>query len=169
MPKLTCDSSMVWSVSNVLIVSPQASRKRPLTPLDCLLAFAAICSVGCSDRPDAAQVGGKVLMKDGSVPQGGVRVVQFVPASDSPAEIRKGASGEIKDDGSFVAYTRKPGDGVFLGKYDVTFSVWKSAMDSTSLIDPKFSRASTTPYHVTVEEDIDDLKFELDPAPAGRR
>ncbi len=108
-------------------------------------------------------------MKDGSVPQGGVRVVQFVPAKDSTAEIRKGASGEIRDDGSFVAYTRKPGDGVLLGKYDVTFSVWKSPMDSTSLIDPKFSRASTTPHHITVTDDVDDLKFELETAPARGR
>ena len=108
-------------------------------------------------------------MKDGSVPQGGVRIVQFVPAKDTAAEIRKAASGQIQDDGSFVAYTRKPGDGVFLGKYDVTFSVWKTAMDSTSLIDLKFSRATTTPYHITVENDVDDLKFELEPAPAGRR
>ena len=108
-------------------------------------------------------------MKDGSVPAGGVRVVQFVPASDTTAKIRKGASGEIQGDGSFTAYTRKPGDGVFLGKYAVTFSVWKSPMDSTSLIAPKFSRASTTPYHVTVDDDVSDLKFELEPAPAGRR
>jgi hypothetical protein len=115
------------------------------------------------------QISGVVVMKDGSIPQGGVRVVQFVPARDTTAEIRKGASGEIQDDGSFVAYTRKPGDGVFLGKYDVTFSVWRSAMDSTTLIDPKFSRASTTPYHVTIEDDIDDLKFELEPASPGRR
>jgi hypothetical protein len=134
-----------------------------------LFALAPLIAIGCGGRPDAAQVSGKVLMKDGSAPQGGVRVVQFQPAKDTTAEIRKAASGEIQDDGSFVAYTRKPGDGVFLGKYDVTFSVWKGPMDSTSLIDPKFSRASTTPYHITVEDDIDDLKFELEPAPAGRR
>ena len=131
--------------------------------------LAPLAAAGCSDRPATAQVSGKVLLKDGSVPQGGVRVVQFVPAKDSTAEILKGASGEIRDDGSFVAYTRKPGDGVFLGKYDVTFSIWKSAMDSTTLVAPKFSRASTTPYHVTVDDDIDDLNFELEPAPAGRR
>jgi hypothetical protein len=144
------------------------SRART-TALPVLLLLTPLMTPGCSGRPDAAQVSGKVLMKDGSIPQGGVRVVQFVPATDSTAEIRKGASGEIRDDGSFVAFTRKPGDGVFLGKYDVTFSVWKSPMDSTSLIDPKFSRASTTPYHVTVEDDIDDLKFELEPARAGVR
>jgi hypothetical protein len=138
-----------------------------------LLCFFAFCTlllaIGCSDRPPTAQVSGKVLMKDGSVLQGGVRNVQFIPAKDSTAEIRKAASGEIQEDGSFVAFTRKPGDGVFLGKYDVTFSVWKSAMDPTSLVDPMYSRASTTPYHITVENDIGDLTFELDPAPAGRR
>jgi hypothetical protein len=51
----------------------------------------------------------------------------------------------------------------------VTFSVWKTAMDSTSLIDRRFSRATTTPYHITVENDVEDLKFELEPAPAARR
>jgi hypothetical protein len=147
----------------------RATSQTSITSLPVLVLLASLLALGCNSRPDAAQVSGKVLMKDGSVPQGGVRVVQFVPTKDSTAEIRKGASGEIRDDGSFVAYTRKPGDGVFLGKYDVTFSVWKSPMDATSLIDPKFSRASTTPYHVTVEDDIDDLKFELEPAPAGRR
>jgi hypothetical protein len=131
--------------------------------------LAPLLVIGCGGQPHAAQVSGKVLMKDGSVPPGGVRIVQFVPAKDTAAEIRKAASGQIQDDGSFVAYTRKPGDGVFLGKYDVTFSVWKTAMDSTSLIDLKFSRATTTPYHITVEKDLDDLKFELEPAPTGRR
>jgi hypothetical protein len=149
--------------------SQRSAREAAVVARYSLLLLIPLSGVGCSDRPDAAQVSGTVLMKDGSIPQGGVRVVQFVPAKDSTAEIRKGASGEIRDDGSFVAYTRKPGDGVFLGKYDVTFSVWKSAMDSTPLVDPKFSRASTTPFHVTVEDDVDNLKFELEPAPAGRR
>jgi hypothetical protein len=147
----------------------QSTSETSALALYLLLLLVLPSAVGCSDRRDAAQVSGMVLMKDGSVPQGGVRVVQFVPAKDSTAEIRKGASGEIRDDGSFVAYTRKPGDGVLLGKYDVTFSVWKSPMDSTSLIDPKFSRASTTPHHITVTDDVDDLKFELETAPARGR
>jgi hypothetical protein len=147
----------------------RSASKTSTIALRLLLFSVLLLVLGCGDRRDAAEVSGSVLMKDGSVPQGGVRVVQFVPAKDSTAEIRKGASGEIRDDGSFVAYTRKPGDGVLLGKYDVTFSVWKSPMDSTSLVDPKFSRASTTPFHVTVENDIDNLKFELEPAPARSR
>lgn len=154
---------------SILFPDQRTTAPVPCLRLLMLLLLTAFSSVGCDDRPPTAQVSGKVTMKDGSVPQGGVRVVQFVPATDSTAEIRKGASGEIKDDGSFVAYTRKPGDGVFLGEYDVTFSVWKSAMDSTSLVDPKFTRASTTLYHVTIDDDVDNLSFELEPAPAGRR
>lgn len=133
------------------------------------LSLLAVVCLGCGGRPDAAQVSGTVLFKDGSVPKGGMCVVQFNPAPDTTAEIRKAASGDIREDGSFVAFTRKPGDGVFVGKYDVTFAVWPSAMDSRSLIDEKYARASTTPYHVTIDRDVSDLKFEIEPAPAGRK
>jgi hypothetical protein len=112
-------------------------------------------------------VKGKVLYKDGTVPQGGVRVIRFEPASDTTATIRKTASGQIQDDGSFELFTRKPGDGVFLGKYAVTFTHWRGTRDRVSLIDEKYTTAATTPYHVTVEEDVDDLKFEIEPAQGG--
>ena len=124
-------------------------------------------TLGCG-RSDKAQVSGKVLFKDGTAPKGGVCVVQFQPAADSPAKIRKAGSGEIGADGSFEAYTRKPGDGVFIGKYDVTFSVWPSPMQPKSLIDLKYTRASTTPYHVTIEDDVSDLQFEIEPIAARR-
>lgn len=125
-------------------------------------------TVGCSG-PDTAQVSGKVLYKDGTVPKGGVCVVQFVPADDSPAKIRKPATGEIRDDGSFEAFTRKPGDGVFLGKYNVTFAVWEGAMQPVSLVEKKYTKASTTPYHVTIDDDMSDLVFEVEPARTGKK
>ncbi|MCC6494568.1 MAG: hypothetical protein IT424_16275 [Pirellulales bacterium] len=130
----------------------------------CVLALAVATALsGCSGRPDAVQVSGTVTFKDGSVPQAGVRVVQFVPAQDSPAKIRKAATGEIRDDGTFVAFTRKPGDGVHVGKYDVTFSVWEGVMNSVSLLDGKYSSPTTTPYHVNIEDDVSDLVFEVEP------
>jgi len=138
------------------------------SPLLATLISVAVTAAGCAGGPESAQVSGKVRFKDGSVPKGGVCVVQFNPASDTTAKIRKAASGEIHDDGSFEAFTRKPGDGVFLGKYDVTFAVWRSAMDSTSLIDDRYTKASTTPYHVTIDADVSDLMFEIEPAPAGQ-
>ena len=86
------------------------------------------------------------------------------PTVDSPAEIRKAASGQIsKEDGSFELYTRKPGDGVFLGKYAVVFAVWKGPMEPVSLIDDKYTNSSTTPYRVTIDQDVDDLVFEIEP------
>jgi hypothetical protein len=126
-------------------------------------------ALGCGGRPGTAQVSGKVLYKDGSVPQGGVCVVQFVPTADSPAKIRKAASGQIEKDGSFVAFTRKPGDGVFVGKYKVTFSVWEGHMQPVSLIVDKYTKPSTTPYHVTIDNDVSDLQFEIEPIPAPKK
>ena len=135
-----------------------------------LLLFVLVCAAclaGCEQRPATAQVHGKVLYTDGSVPKGGVRVVRFEPADDSMAEVRKAATGQIQSDGSFEMSTRVPGDGVFHGKYAVTFAVWKGPRDPTSLVDEKYTQSATTPYHVTVEDDIDDLKFEIEPIAAA--
>jgi hypothetical protein len=125
---------------------------------------------GCGGRAGTAEVKGRVIFKDGSVPRGAVCVVRFQPATDSTAEIRKAATGEIEADGHFEAFTRKPGDGVFVGKYDVTFSVLEDGTRSdSSLIDEKFTRASTTPYHVTIEDDVSDLEFQLEPPTNGKK
>jgi len=117
---------------------------------------------GCQRGPAVAQVSGKVLYKDGSVPQGGVRVVRFEPITAE--EVRKGASGTIEPDGSFEMYTRKPGDGVYLGEYAVTFAVWKGPRDPTSLIDEKYTMSTTTPYKVKIDGNKTDLEFEIEPA-----
>lgn len=135
------------------------------------LVLLTICSIGvagCGRRSGTARVSGRVTFKDGTVPQGAVCVVRFQPASDSSAAIRKAASADIQKDGLFEAYTRNPGDGVFIGKYDVTFSVLQDVTSSaSSLIDPKYTKAKTTPYHVTVDGNVDDLKFELEPIAAA--
>jgi hypothetical protein len=140
------------------VTASRGSRSALLTVSVVLLV---LC--GCNRGPATAQVRGKVLYKDGSVPKGGVRVVRFEPAQDTTAEIRKAASGQIESDGSFQLATRVPGDGVFLGKYVVTFAVWKGPRDPTSLIEEKYTNSSTSPYHVTVDDDIDDLMFEIEP------
>jgi len=118
---------------------------------------------GCGRGAAKAQVSGKVLYKDGSVPKGGVCVVRFEPAADSPAEIRKTATGSIEADGSFQLSTQKPGDGIYLGKYNVTFAVWKAPREPVSLVKEIYTNPATTPYHVTVEDDMDDLSFEIEP------
>lgn len=136
-----------------------------------VLLLAVLCAAlttGCSNRPEMVQVRGRVTYKDGTIPSGGLCVIRFQPSKDSPAEIRKAASADIQSDGFFEAFTRNPGDGVFLGKYDVSFSVLRDQSDSSSsLIDPKYTKSSTTPYHVTIEDDVSDLEFILEPAQGG--
>lgn len=133
-----------------------------------VLALACVL-IGCGGGPKTAQISGRVLFKDGTPPKGGVCAIQFLPAADTTAEIRKAASGDIREDGSFEVYTRKPGDGIFVGKYDVTFAVWESPMSSKSLIDAKYTSPTTTPYHVTIDQDADDLAFEVEPAAKVKR
>ena len=128
-----------------------------------LAVFAPLA--GCNRGPAMSQVSGKVLYKDGTVPQGGVAVVNFQPVEGSTAEVRKGASGAIESDGSFSMWTRAPGDGVYHGKYEVSFVVLKSPTDPTSLVVPKYSNARSSGYQVEVDDDIDDLQFEIEPMP----
>jgi hypothetical protein len=132
-----------------------------------LLTVAALCLTavaGCGRGPAVAQVRGKVLYKDGSIPKGGVRVVRFEPMADSPAQIRKTASAEISaEDGSFELFTRRPGDGVYIGSYAVTFGVYKTARGQESLIVDKYTTSATTPYKIRVDRDVDDLEFEIEP------
>lgn len=124
---------------------------------------------GCGKSNPVAQVSGKVVFKNGTMPPAGVRVVRLEPTADSNMAVRKGASGRIGDDGSFEIFTRKPGDGVHYGTYAVTFAFWKSVTDQTSLIAPRFMDAKNTPYHLTVDKDMVGLEYELEPSKAASR
>jgi hypothetical protein len=131
-----------------------------------LLFFLTVCLsgfAGCGSGHSVAQVRGKVIFPDGRVPQAGVRMIRFECAKDTDAAVRKGASGTINDDGSFELYTRKPGDGVHLGKYDVTFAIFQSATDQKPLIPAEYTKSATTPYHVVVDDDKDNLEFKIGP------
>jgi hypothetical protein len=136
-----------------------------------LLAALITCALfaGCNQGSGMYHVRGHVFYKDGSVPKGGAAIVTFQPAKDSTAKIRKGASGVIGPDGSFEMFTRKPGDGVQPGEYDVTFMVMKNATDAnSSLILPKYTDPATSGYNnIKVDHDISDLKFEIEPLPGA--
>jgi hypothetical protein len=130
------------------------------------LIFAALA--GCDRSAAMVHVRGKVLNKDGTVPQGGVRIVRFEPVQGAPAEKRRVASGNIENDGSFDLFTKMPGDGVIPGAYNVTFMVWKGEHDRVSLIPDSYTSSSSTPYkNVKVDRDQDDLKFEIEPISAA--
>lgn len=120
---------------------------------------------GCNRGPEMAQVKGKVFYKDGTVPRGGVCVVRLEPAEGSSAVVRKGASSEIRSDGTFEMWTRKQGDGVYLGEYAVTFAVLKAPMDPVPLIQPQYMRAASSPYKITVDGDKLEERYEIEPLP----
>lgn len=128
--------------------------------LACLLVMA-----GCNRGPEMYQVKGHVFYKDGTVPRGGVAVVVLQPKQNTTAVVRRSASGAIKPDGSFEFWSRKAGDGVHKGEYDVAFNVIKAVMDPKPLIVEKYTRPDTSGYEVTVDRDISDLKFEIEPLP----
>jgi len=111
------------------------------------------------------RVRGHVFYKDGTVPRGAVAVVVLQPKKDTTAELHKGASGAINPDGSFELFTRKGGDGVYKGEYDVGFTVLKATMDPKPLILDKYTRPGEAGYSVVVDRNIDDLKFEIEPIP----
>lgn len=105
---------------------------------------------------------GHVKFDDGSPIQGAVRSIVFAPTDDTTAEVRKAASGTIGDDGSFTMYTRKAGDGVYKGKYAVTFMVLKDPKLGGLLVPEKYTFGETTPFKVEVTGDRSDLLFELE-------
>jgi hypothetical protein len=150
------------------IVPRRASRRAVIDkifPTQCLvgavLALGVMGQTGCGSK-DAYQVRGQVRYKDGSPITGAVRVIRFLPTEDSAAETRKAASADIAEDGSFELFTRRPGDGVFRGKYAVTFSVLTQPLGGTSLIPAYYTDPRSTPFTVEVDEDAADLSFELE-------
>jgi hypothetical protein len=126
-----------------------------------IVALTAVACIGCGSGKPVAQVRGRVVCKNGELPKSSIRQIRFEPTTESKAAVRKGATGAINDDGTFEVYTRRPGDGVHLGEYAVTFAFYKSAMDHQSPIAPELTSSLTTPYRVTVEDDVDDLEFEV--------
>jgi hypothetical protein len=130
-----------------------------------LILSCAAMLTGCGKK-QMAQVSGKVFYTDGSVPQGSVAVVRFMPTPDSTAAVRKAASGPIQPDGSFEMNTRKEGDGVYLGDYTVTFVVLRDGSNvNSSMILPKYNLATQTPFKITVDGNQDDLRYEIEPLP----
>lgn len=125
-----------------------------------LAATTMLLAAGCGSP--TAQVSGHAEFADGTPLTGAVRKLSFEPTPDSTAEVRKAAMGDIGTDGAFTLYTRKPGDGVFKGKYAVTFTVLKDPNYGGLLVPEKYADKGSTPFIVEVTADRDDLHFQLD-------
>lgn len=129
--------------------------------INVLLALGLVALVGCGAK-ESYQVSGRVQYVDGSPITGAVRVIRFQPTDDSTAKVRKAASTDIAQDGTYTLFTRRPGDGVFRGKYAVTFSVLTQPLGGKSLIHDYYTDIRSTPFTVEVDEDKTDLNFELE-------
>jgi hypothetical protein len=126
-----------------------------------LLIGAALSGLyGCGRSNPMGQVRGQVTFADGKMPEAGVRVVRLECAADTDAAVRKGATGIVKDDGTFEVYTRRPGDGVHYGKYDVTILFCRSTTDQRPLIPAEYTMSATSPFHVVVDGD-EEFKFDV--------
>ena len=126
-----------------------------------ILLFGLISQTGCGGK-ETVQVSGHVQCKDGSPVPGAVRIIRFEPTGDSTAAVRKAASSDIAPDGRFELFTRKPGDGVYVGKYTVTFSALSSPLGGRSLIKPEYTLPGATPFVVEVTGDVSDLTYEIE-------
>ncbi len=122
---------------------------------------ACLLSLGCGSGK--FPVSGKALFRDGTAAQGEIRVIRFEPTADTTAKVRKTAFADLEPDGSFDLFTRQPGDGVYRGKYAVTFTVFRTAQGREPAIAEKFTSAKTTPFTVEVNKPLHDLIFEIEP------
>ena len=107
-----------------------------------------LTSIGCSDRMDLHRVTGTVKYGDGSVPQGEMATITFVPTN---AMDGKGASSTIESDGTFQLWTLEPGDGGALaGDYRVTLSVTNGYPNLQHQVAREFTDLRDTPLKATV-------------------
>jgi hypothetical protein len=121
----------------------------------------ALPQAGCRGRT-THQVSGRVQYQDGSPITGAVKTIYLEPAENTTAEIRKMATGEIAEDGTFTLYTRKPGDGVIPGIYLVVFNVMDKPLGGKLLIPEKYKNPAETPFDIVVDEDKTGLLYELE-------
>ena len=160
---MDCHPPAVWQCScgNVVSRLPEFPMSSRTIFICVLLVTTSTLLTGCGKR-ESYQASGRVQFKDGSPLIGGVRIVHFEPAENSPATVRKVATGEIAADGTFEMFRRKPGDGVIPGIYIVTFQVMDKPMGGKSLIPEKYTQAASSPFDIHVESDKTDLLFELE-------
>ena len=124
-------------------------------------ALITLTLVGCSDRMELHPVSGTVTFADGSVPQGEMATITFVPTNQMEG---KGASSNIESDGSYKLWTLEPGDGGALaGDYRVTLSVTNGYPNLKHQVAREYADLRDTPLTATVvagEKNVFDFEVE---------
>jgi hypothetical protein len=111
------------------------------------LFLAVVVLGGCSNLPfEFVPVSGSVKYKDGTVPDGVVRVVRFEPVADANGSTSpRAAANFLEADGTFQLMTMRPRDGAIPNDYKVVLLFWKDAARRESTIPPGYGKAKTTP------------------------
>ena len=118
------------------------------------LPLGLLLAVGCgTSHVEVVPAGGTVKFSDGTVPHGEVAIVSFSPVGKDKRHVNKGASADIRPDGSFKLMTVEPDDGAIPGKYKAIVVVHKTYLGQESLVPGKYTRPDATPFEVTVESD----------------
>lgn len=126
------------------------------------VAFVAACGVlvGCSGRPEAHSVKGRVTFKEDGKPAAAGGFVTLTSVSNPDHK----AAGEIEGDGTFeMANSDGKGTDVFAGEYLV--SVQPRMLDhdpAKSPIDPKYLDPQTSGLKVTVGPGTGELRIEVE-------
>lgn len=132
-----------------------------------ITSLAAVVLTGCNTS-GVYPVSGKVTFTDGPMPQAEVATIRFEPVAGTTKENQsKPASGRIAPDGSYQLTTLEPDDGAYVGDYKVVFTIRKEYMGQGTLVDPKFTSASTTPLSATVKAGSNKFDFEVTRAPGS--
>lgn len=132
-----------------------------------LASLTIVPFVGCNSS-GINPVSGKVTFTDGPMPAVEIATIRFEPIEGkTKPEQFKVASGKIAPDGTYRLTTLEPDDGAYAGEYKVTFTIRKEYMGKASLVDTKFTTASTTPHAATVKSGSNKFDFELTKAPGN--
>lgn len=110
----------------------------------------AIVGAGCGGTGlSTVPVSGTVAYEDGSALQAQMASVTFQPTGEGSKT--KGASGQIKADGTFQLTTIAPNDGALPGDYRVTFSIGNGYPNLVSVVAPEYTTVHRTPVTAKVE------------------
>jgi hypothetical protein len=132
-----------------------------------VFCIAALTLAGCNTS-GIYPVSGKVTFTDGPMPEAEVAIIRFEPIEGTTKEGQtKPASGRIGPDGTYQLTTLNPDDGAFVGEYKVVFTIRKEYMGQGTLVDPKFTSASTTPHTAKVKAGRNRFDFEVTRAPGS--
>ncbi len=147
---------------SVLVVNSTSVKGRGASALTTAALLISLALTGCAGKeptPETLPVTGTVTYKGKPLPAGSIT---FYPESGMPG------SGPLNEKGEFTLTTFAPGDGAVRGQHKVVVRAFNSSADvglgnpsKESNIPSKYNDVSTTPLTATVQDEVNELTFDL--------